>query len=151
LQVSNPEYLQIGDSKIPTTYSSFIGRVHGDTAGLDKALQGNGFASLQAASAVYTETMNAVFNCAIDTMRIKANKRLLAYKVVSDDQTLSKRIEKEVAALKKDMSEKGCREMSESYTKSKQLKEALLDTATYQTCVYRFYLLYLEQAVVNTA
>ena len=159
LRLTNPEYGKVGDSNAFEKYSSFLSAIKADETNLNTAKE-NFFPALKTSSVVYQETMNANFNCAIDMMRIKANKRLLdaiaASKTPADAEpemiALKAKIEKEITALKAEMTRGACREMPDSYTKTQELKTALLDASFYQTCAYQFYLLYLAQeAKDNTA
>lgn len=98
--------------------------------------------ALEQSKFIYTETQNAIFNCAIIQTKIKVWKSIMEYlKNKNLSSNISKKIDSLNKSLQKELEKKNCN-WAPNWSQA-NLKNALLYNTTYHYCNYRAYLDYL--------
>ncbi|MDD2566064.1 MAG: hypothetical protein PHZ26_05180 [Candidatus Gracilibacteria bacterium] len=156
-EIYNPTKLGLGIIKIQTIPFTPVMR-QGSAAGVSVDAYGElykayltsikqnntpylGVKPLEQAKVVYTETQNAIYNCAILRTKLKIGKSILELIKNNDTSNITQKINSQNATIEKELSDNNCNPQGKIDT---SLKKVLLENFTYHYCNYRFYLNYLS-------
>ncbi|MBP8017090.1 hypothetical protein KAZ01_03720, partial [Candidatus Gracilibacteria bacterium] len=139
LKKITPPYAKFNDAYMNDNYSNYLNDIGVKNMSNTLNMYING--PFEKAKIVYTETQNAIFNCAILHTRLKIGESILKYLKGSKKGEIVKKIEQQNKNTKTQIKAK-CTELLNDTTAS--YKQILLDNVTWHYCFYRYYLDYLN-------
>lgn len=96
---------------------------------------------LEQAKVVYTETQNAIYNCAVLRTKLKVWESILQLIKNNDTSNITQKINSQNKTINKEILDKKC---NPPWNKTASYNQVLIENITYHYCNYRFYLNYLS-------